>query len=160
MARRGSRRSPAKRSGEALALALAALLPAPPASADALAPYVVAGDGIAAPLTASPGDPARGRAVVASRQVGLCLLCHTGPFPEERFQGTIGPDLAGVGARLGAAQLRLRIVDAARLNPDTVMPPYYVVDGLERVAGPWRGRPVLTAQQIEDVVAFLATLKE
>src|SRR5690348_13123926 len=110
MPRRGSRRSPAKRSGEALALALGAVLMAPPASAEALAPYVVAGDGIAAPLTGRPGDPVKGRQVVASRQVGLCLLCHAGPFPEERFQGTIGPDLAGVGARLGPAQLRLRLV--------------------------------------------------
>ena len=130
-------------------------------SADAteLRPYTVAGDTIEQPLAGMAGDAARGRQIVANRQVGLCLLCHSGPFPEERFQGTIGPSLAGVGDRLSPGQIRLRIVNAGRLNPDTVMPPYYVVDGLNRVGRPWRDKPVLSAEQIEDVVAFLATLR-
>lgn len=123
-----------------------------------LAPYQVEGDGIEAPLTERPGDPVRGRAVVASRQTGLCLLCHAAPIPEERFQGSIGPDLHGVGARLTPAQLRLRLVDAARANPDTVMPSYYVVAGRTRVGAAWRDRPILDAGQIEDIVAYLATL--
>ena len=72
--------------------------------------------------------PARGRAIVANRSVGLCLLCHSGPIPEERFQGTLAPSLAGAGARWSVGQLRLRIVDGARLNPDTIMPPYYRTD--------------------------------
>ena len=71
---------------------------------------------------------------MTNRQIGLCLLCHSGPFPEERFQGDLAPDLRGVGARWSEGQLRLRIVDARKLNPETIMPPYYVVDGLNRVA--------------------------
>ena len=119
-----------------------------------------AADEIPAPLTGVKGDPARGRALVTNRQVGLCLLCHSGPFPEERFQGNMAPDLKGAGSRWSEGELRLRVVDARRLNPDTIMPPYYVVDGMNRVARSFRGKPILTAEQIEDVVAFLATLKD
>ena len=129
------------------------------ASAETL-PYAVADGAIPTPLTGQPGDPAGGRAIVLNRQVGLCLLCHSGPFPEERFQGNIGPDLGGVGARWSEGQIRLRLVDGRRLNPDTIMPSYYVTDGLMRVAPAWRGKPVLTAEQIEDVVAFLTTLRD
>jgi len=91
--------------------------------------------------------------------VGLCLLCHSGPFPEERFQGELAPSLAGVGARLSAGQIRLRIVDSSRVNPNTIMPAYFRTENLQRVAPAYRGKTVLTAQQIEDVVAFLVTLK-
>jgi sulfur-oxidizing protein SoxX len=125
----------------------------------ALGTALVVGDAMPAPLTAQPGDAARGRAIVTSRQQGLCLLCHSGPFPEERFQGDLGPSLAGVGARYSEAQLRLRVVDARRLNPDSLMPSYGRVEGLQRVAPAWAGKPVLDAQQIEDVVAFLRTLR-
>ena len=117
-------------------------------------------DSIPQSLTGQPGDAARGRAIVANRTVGLCLLCHSGPIPEERFQGNLAPSLAGAGARSTPGQLRLRLVDAARLNPDTIMPPYYRVDGLVRVAKNFQGKTILTAQQIEDVVAYLATLKD
>lgn len=120
----------------------------------------VVGDAIPAPLTATPGDAARGRAIVANRSVGLCLLCHSGPFPEERFQGTLAPGLGGAGARLSEGQLRLRLVDGARVNPDTIMPSYYRTAGLQRVARAFDDKTILTAQQIEDVVAWLATLKE
>lgn len=122
--------------------------------------YAVVGDAIPASLTGRPGDPARGRAIVADRHLGLCLLCHSGPFPEERFQGTLAPSLAGAGSRWSEGQLRLRLVDGRRLNPDTIMPPYYSTEGLTRVAPAWAGKPVLGAGQIEDVVAFLATLRE
>lgn len=105
------------------------------------------------------GDPARGRAIVADRQLGLCLLCHSGPFPEERFQGDLAPTLAGVGARLSEGDLRLRLVDPARFNPQTLMPAYGRREGLERVAPSLSGKPLLSDAQIEDVVAFLATLK-
>jgi sulfur-oxidizing protein SoxX len=125
-----------------------------------LRPFAVVGDAIPQSLTGGKGDAARGRAIVASRQVGLCLLCHSGPFPEERLQGTMAPDLQGAGSRWSEGQLRLRIVDAARLNPETIMPPYYRIDGLNRVAPSFRDRPVLSAEQIEDVVAYLATLRE
>ena len=110
-------------------------------------------------LTGAKGDPARGRTIVANRQVGLCLLCHTGPFPGGKFQGNLAPDLKGTGSRWSEGQLRLRIVDSSRLNPDTIMPPYYRVEGLVAVAPAFHGKPVLTAEQIEDVVAYLATLK-
>ena len=111
-------------------------------------------------LTGVRGEPERGRAIVVNRQVGLCLLCHSGPFPEERFQGNLAPDLKGAGRRWSEGQLRLRIVDPSRTNPATIMPAYYRTDGLVRVAPAWRGKPVLTAEQIEDVVAFLTTLKD
>ena len=127
---------------------------------DALPPYAVAGDAIPASLTGAKGDPVRGRAIVANRLVGLCLLCHSGPFPEERFQGTLAPDLKGTGARWREGQLRLRMVDATRLNPDSIMPPYYRVDRLTRVAPAFLGKPVLSAEQIEDVVAYLTTLRD
>ena len=123
-------------------------------------PYTVVGDAIPKPLADKPGDAGRGRAIVANRSVGLCLLCHSGPIAEERFQGDLAPTLAGAGGRWSVAQLRLRIVDGSRLNPDTIMPPYYRLDGLERVARNFQDRTILTAEQVEDVVAYLATLKE
>lgn len=122
--------------------------------------FTVVGDGIPAPLTAMAGDAARGRAIVANRQVGLCLLCHSGPFPEERAQGNLAGNLSGSGSRWSTAQLRLRVADARRLNPASVMPRFHVVDEVApRVARTWQGKPVLDAQQVEDVVAFLQTLK-
>jgi L-cysteine S-thiosulfotransferase len=117
-------------------------------------------EAIPEPLTGARGDPERGRAIVANRQVGLCLLCHSGPFPEERFQGNLAPDLRGAGKRWSEGQLRLRIVDSARINPTTIMPAYHRTEGLTRVAPTWRGKPILSAEQIEDVVAFLMTLKD
>ena len=120
---------------------------------------VVSGDAIVAPLTDLPGDPARGRAIVANRQTGLCLLCHAGPIPENRFQGNLAPNLEGAGSRWSEGQLRLRLVDARRLNPESIMPSYYRTDGLTRVAPALRGQPILAAQQIEDVVAYLQTLR-
>ena len=117
-------------------------------------------DAIPESLTGARGDAERGRAIVASRQVGLCLLCHSGPFPEERFQGNLAPDLRGAGRRWSEGQLRLRIVDPGRLNPSTIMPAYHRSEGLVRVAPAYRGKPVLSAAQIEDVVAFLTTLRD
>jgi sulfur-oxidizing protein SoxX len=146
------------RSVVVVALALALL----PGGATA-GSYGVVGDTIPAPLAGTPGDAARGRALVLNRHVGLCLLCHSGPFPEERQQGTLAPDLRGVGARLSAAQLRLRIADSGRVTPSTIMPAYYRANGTEglvRVAPAFRGRTLFDAQQVEDVVAFLATLRD
>jgi len=116
-------------------------------------------DALDTPLTAQSGDPNRGRQIVENRPLSACLLCHAGPFPEPHLQGNIAPSLAGVGSRLTAGQIRLRLVDARKLNPDTTMPPYYDVEGLNRVGRQWQGRPALTAQQIEDTVAFLVTLR-
>ncbi len=115
-------------------------------------------DSIPASLTGSKGDPARGRAIVANRQVGLCLLCHSGPFPEERFQGNLAPDLRSA-ARLTEGQIRQRLVDPARANPQTIMPAYYRAEGLTRVAPSLKGKTILSAEQIEDVVAYLLTLR-
>jgi sulfur-oxidizing protein SoxX len=121
---------------------------------------VLAQDAMPDPLTGKPGDAVQGRAIVANRAVGLCLLCHTAPIPEERFQGNLAPSLAGTGSRWSEGQLRLRLVDASRLNPDTIMPPYYRVERLQRVSRNFSGRTILTAEQIDDVVAYLVTLKE
>jgi len=144
----------------ALAAVLAAA-PSDPAQGQAATDaYAVTGDAVPASLTGAAGDAARGRAIVLNRHAGLCLLCHTGPFPEERFQGTIAPDLKGVGARLSEGQIRLRIIDPGRVNAATMMPAYYRTEGLARVAPAFRGKTVLTAEQIEDVVAFLATLRQ
>ncbi len=117
------------------------------------------GDSIVNPLTSSPGDAAKGRMIVASRQTGLCLLCHSGPFPEERFQGNLAPDIGVSVGHLNEAQLRARIVDPSRFNPSTIMPSYYRTEGLNRVAPKFVGQSILSAQEIEDVVAFLLSLK-
>jgi sulfur-oxidizing protein SoxX len=121
-------------------------------------PYVVQGDAIPQPLTASAGEPAKGREVVTGRDAN-CLLCHSIPETGERFMGNVAPSLSGVGTRLTPGQLRLRVVDPTRLKPDVAMPAYYRTHGLDRVMEPYRGKPVLTAQQVEDVVAYLATLR-
>jgi sulfur-oxidizing protein SoxX len=115
-------------------------------------------DEIPTSLTGAKGDPARGRAIVGNRQVGLCLLCHSGPFPEERFQGNLAPDLRSA-ARLSEGAIRARIVDPRKSNPDSIMPAYFSSEGLARVAPSFRGRTLLSAEQIEDVVAYLQTLK-
>jgi L-cysteine S-thiosulfotransferase len=136
-----------------LALALASML-----SGHGVA-QAASDDAIDVPLTPLPGDAASGRAIVANRQVGLCLLCHSGPFPEERLQGTLAPDLAGAGARWSDGQLRLRLVDSRRIDPESMMPAYFRADGHVRVGAQWQGKTVLSAQQVEDVIAFLRTLK-
>ena len=140
-------------------LAVAALALPGAAAAQALQPYVVTGDAIAASLTGAPGDAARGRSLLLNR-TSTCILCHSGPFPEEKFQGDLAPSLAGAGSRWSEGQLRLRIVDGSRLNPATIMPSYYRVDGLTRVGLAWRGKPILSAEQIEDIVTYLASLRE
>ena len=119
----------------------------------------VVGDAVPHPLTSTPGDADRGRAIVGDRQVGLCLMCHTGPFPDTPSQGTFAPDLRGAGARWNAGQLRLRIADPRRLDPDSIMPSYYRTADAPRIGKAWQGRPVLDAQQVEDVVAYLVTLR-
>lgn len=125
---------------------------------EALAPHRVEGDAIREPLASAPGDAARGKQVVVGRDSN-CLLCHTAPETGVRFMGNVGPPLNGVGARFSEGQLRLRIVDSERLNRETIMPPYYRMDGLNQVAATFRGKPVLSAQQVEDTVAYLLTLR-
>jgi sulfur-oxidizing protein SoxX len=130
------------------------------AAAALFATAAVAQDAIPDSLTGAKGDPVRGRAIVANRQVGLCLLCHSGPIAEERFQGDLAPDLKGAGRRWTEAQLRARIVDSRKLNPSAIMPSYYRAEGLSRVAPAFLGKTLLTAEQVEDVVAYLGTLNE
>jgi sulfur-oxidizing protein SoxX len=120
----------------------------------------IVGDSVYESLSSAPGDISRGRAIVASRQTGLCLLCHSGPFPEERFQGNLAPELGMSAARLTAPQLRARIVDASHFNPNTIMPAYYKTGHLNRVAPKFAGQPILNGQEIEDVVAFLVSLNK
>jgi len=129
------------------------------ANAQALRPFTVVGDAIPASLTGAAGDAARGRALVVDR-TSTCILCHSGPFPEQRFLGDVAPSLAGTGSRWSEGEIRLRLVDASRLNAATIMPSYYRIDGLDRVGRAWQGKPILTAEQIEDIVAYLATLRE
>ena len=129
------------------------------AGAEELAPYKIVGDGIPTSLTGTPGDAARGRALVLARTT-TCILCHSGPFPETRFQGDLAPDLTGAGNRWSVSQLRLRLVDASRFNAETIMPSYYRNDGLIRVGRNFAGKPILSAAEIEDIVAYLATLRD
>lgn len=112
------------------------------------------------PLCGLQGDPVRGRALAADSHGGNCLACHRLPIPEETFHGTIGPPLDGVGARYTEAQLRMRVVDEQRINPFTIMPGFYRDPRrANRVAADYWGKTFLTAQQVEDVVAYLVTLK-
>ena len=165
----GSGHLPRKFSAERFGTAaLAGLLvwlsvgPTDPPLADepSLVRYEIVDDSIPASLIGAVGDPTRGRVIVVNRQVGLCLLCHSGPFPEERLQGSLASSLAGVASRYSVGQLRLRVIDQSQIYPQTIMPPYYRTDRLTRVAPAYRGRPILSAEQVEDIVAFLETLKQ
>lgn len=129
-----------------------------PAEAEALRSYTVVGDAVPDSLTGTRGDAARGRTLILERST-TCILCHGGPFPEQAFQGDLAPNLSGSGNRWSEGQLRLRLADASRLNAATIMPSYYRVDGLARVGASWRGKPALSAEQIEDIVAYLVTLR-
>ncbi|HSV46167.1 MAG TPA: sulfur oxidation c-type cytochrome SoxX [Ramlibacter sp.] len=143
-----------------LLLALAPLFTA--AAGDAgtgMVSYRVVGDGIPSSLTGVTGDPRRGRSAAANASQGNCAICHRLPIAELPVFGDIGPPLDGVGGRLGEAQLRLRLVDPRRLHRASIMPAYYRVEGLHRVAPRYRGQPLLGAQDIEDIVAYLMTLR-
>lgn len=139
-----------------IALAISALLALPIPSQ---AQIIWDGDAIPNSLSGQPGDPIKGRTIVTSRQTGLCILCHAGPFPEERFQGNLAPDLKLSIANLSAAQLRARLVDPSKTNTNTIMPAYFRIDHLQRVAPPFVGKTVLSTQEIEDVIAYLLTIK-
>ena len=140
-------------------LGVALLAPSSSTNAQALRSYAIVGDAIPERLTATPGDAARGRALVVERS-STCILCHSGPFRELKFQGDLAPNLAGSGSRWSEGQLRLRLVDASHLNAATIMPSYYRADGLDRVGPSWRGKPILSAEQIEDIVTYLASLRD
>jgi len=143
----------------ALAISVCGVVATDAAVGAPMSAFRVVDGGIEAALTDQPGDAARGRDIATNRQVGMCQLCHQVPGSGDRFQGDIGTSLAGAGARWTVPQLRLRIVNSRRVNEDSVMPAYFKTDGLSRVAGAWRDRPMLNAQQVEDVVAWLGSLK-
>jgi sulfur-oxidizing protein SoxX len=143
-----------------IACALLLFGPGAAGAADALTvTYRIDAGGISAPLGGLSGDAARGRALVAARDAANCVLCHAVPVDVAARSGDLGPSLAGVGSRWTIPQLRLRVVDSSRLNGDSIMPPYYRVAGLADVAAKYRDKPILSAQQVEDVVAWLATLR-
>lgn len=132
-----------------------------PASADELVKFqVVNGNSIPKSLTGKSGDAKKGRDVVIHRQKGNCLACHTLPIPEQQFHGEVGPDLNGVASRLSEGEIRLRVVNPKFANPDTIMPAFYRTEGLNRVWKKFEGKPMLTAEEVEDVVAYLKTLKQ
>jgi sulfur-oxidizing protein SoxX len=139
------------------ALALAVLVATEAAAQDQLVPYRIVDGGIPKPLTDQPGDVARGRRLMADRQKGGCLNCHS--VPGVNSPGDLGPDLAGVASRQSIAALRLRLADPRRIDPDARMPAFYSLDGMTRVATAFVGKPLLQPQEIEDVLAVLETLK-
>lgn len=141
------------------ALAIVAGLGATAAAQDLVAYKIVDESSIPASLTGKPGDPANGREVVINRQQGNCLGCHEMPIPEQPFHGKVGPDLAGVASRYSEGEIRLRVVDPKVLNSATIMPAFYRVEGFHRVVDKFAGKPILSAEQVEDVVAYLMTLK-
>lgn len=112
-----------------------------------------------AALSDQPGDIERGRRIVLDRERGDCVVCHAMPLPGRQFHGSLGLPLDGIGSRSGAAELRLRLVNPKAFDPHTIMPAYHSTQGLYRVLGPYRGRPILSAQEIENVVAYLLSLR-
>ncbi len=143
----------------ALAISVGGGVVAGQASGAPIPAYRVVDGGIPLALTEQPGDVTRGRDIATNRQVGMCQLCHQVPTSADRFQGDIATPLAGAGTRWTVPQLRLRVVDSRRVNADSVMPTYFKVDALTRVGSRWRDQPILNAQQVEDVVAWLVSLK-
>ncbi len=141
--------------------AIALVLGGGAASAETLVAYKIVDEiSIPEPLTDQPGDPVKGREVAINRKKGNCLACHNMPIPEQSFHGETGPDLNGVGGRYEIGELRLRVVNPKVINPDTMMPAYYRADGYHRVAKKFQGKTILSAQEVEDLLAYLMTLKE
>jgi sulfur-oxidizing protein SoxX len=140
-------------------LLVAAIIGGTEPGIDKLVDYRIVNDAIPEALTDQPGDPERGRRIVLDREGGDCSICHAMPLPQRQFHGTVGPPLDGVGSRYTAGELRLRLVDPKVFNPETIMPAYYKVEGLHHLLERYRGKPILTAQQVEDVVAYLLTLQ-
>ena len=144
----------------AAALAAGALIIPADAAADELVKFtVVDGNSIPDSLTGKAGDPENGRKVAIDRKLGNCLACHVMPVPEQPFHGEVGPDLNGVAERLSEGEVRLQVVNPKYNNPNTIMPAFYRTEGLHMVWKKFQGKPMLTAEEVEDVVAYLMTLK-
>jgi sulfur-oxidizing protein SoxX len=146
------------RRSSVIGIALIATTSAMPLAGAAAPSLHVVGDTVPEPLAAQ-GDAMRGRALIIARESANCVLCHTVPDAAVRFAGNLGPPLAGIGGRLSVGQLRLRVADNLFVNPASVMPSYYKTAGLDRVATAYGGKPILSAQELEDVVAYLSTLR-
>lgn len=125
----------------------------------ALAASPACAQGMPEPLTVVAGDVVKGRALITNRQAGLCVLCHSGPWPDIRFQGDLAPNLTSVGGRLSVGEIRQRLVDGRAINPMSIMPSYLRTEGLSRVASDRKNKPLASPQEIEDMVAYLASLK-
>lgn len=151
--------------GAALGLLLGAMVISPAQaetvtiSEPGLQPYTIVDYAVPEPLTEKPGDPVAGKQIFVHRKKGNCLTCHTAPIPEEQFHGTVGPDLQGVADRMTEAQMRLRIVNPRYVNPETTMIPMYTIEPQVQVKDSFEGKAILTAQEVEDVIAYLMTLK-
>ncbi len=143
----------------AVAVSLGLLLGAGAQAQELVKYQIVGGESIDKSLTGQPGDPANGRKVAIDRKLGNCLACHVMPVPEQPFHGDVGPDLSETGGNLSEGEIRLRIVNSKALNPDTIMPAFYRNDGFERVMKKFQGKTMLSAQQVEDIVAYVMTLK-
>lgn len=131
------------------------------AAAEQLVPIKIKDGSIDQPLTAQAGNPANGAATIADRKLGNCLACHqVTKLKAEPFHGDVGPALDGVASRWNEGQLRMIVVDPKKVFDDTAMPSFYRTEGMHRVRKEFQDKPMLTAQQVEDVVAFLKTLKE
>ena len=141
-------------------LALSLALVASARAADTLVDYLIVGDEIPKRLTPEPGNPGRGRETVRDMAHVTCLICHAMPIPEEPDHGQIGPSLIGIGSRLSEGQIRLRLVDPKSMNSKSIMPAYYRTKDLTRVQELYKDRSIYTPQQLEDVVAYLASLKD
>ncbi len=129
------------------------------AEAADLVRYSIIGDGIPKSLTGKPGDAAKGRKIAYNRKQGNCLACHKMPIPEQQFHGEIAPDLQGVAGRVSEAEMRLRIVNPKVINPATFMPAFYRNAGFTRVLKKFKGKSILSAEQVEDLIAYMMTLK-
>lgn len=144
-----------------MVLAVAGLSMPADVAADELVKFkIVSGNSITVPLTGKAGNPVKGREVAINRKKGNCLACHVMPVPEQPYHGEVGPDLNGVAERLSEGEIRLRIVNPKYSNPNTIMPAFYRTEGLHLVAKKFQGKSMLTAEEVEDVVAYLMTLKE
>ncbi len=142
-----------------LSAAIFAALPLAVAAEELVAYKITNKTSIENSLTGKPGDPVNGRKVAINRKQGNCLACHALPVPEQPFHGEVGPDLSAAGSTLSEGAIRLRIVNPKAVNPDTFMPAFYRNDGFTRVAKKFQGKTILSAEQVEDVVAYLMTLK-
>jgi sulfur-oxidizing protein SoxX len=136
-----------------------ALFLSSPASAAGLVEYQINNDAIATSLTGKIGDPVNGKKLATNRKKGNCLACHSMPIPEQAFHGNIGPSLKGISNRYSEGELRLRIVNPKVLNSETIMPAFYKADGFNRVMKKFAGKTIISAQEVEDIVAYLMMLK-